>query len=420
MWCWTLTALLQAGAPVDIRNKKRLTALMLASNQGHEECVKVLLKAGAKPLAAQPETHLTALHMAAKAGQAAVVRQLLGTLDVVRATTHASKEPGKDPFVVIEWGQGSARRRRVISAKEYENSTLAAGGPAAGGRLARSASYAIPAAGGTLREGSGDTDAACAGEGGVVARGVGVLSASLGQPNSGGRVETTARGRTRGKTLWINMRARGGESPLIMAAGAGAPAVVRLLLQAGAKLHAITLDPVDGEDVSRHRMFSLGTGNTALHYAAAGGSKDCVQLLLLYGADATARNDDNRTPLDLCRAFGKQHLEGILGDPVMLRLLTEGAEVPRTVHLAKVKKKSWRPPKAPTAKDATERGLSSSAEYHDVTSKAGQQWQASSASSKAPNAAQDDDVIESRSPEEAVHRGHASTSRMLARSQSYF
>ena len=45
-------------------------------------------------------------------------------------------------------------------------------------------------------------------------------------------------------------------------------------------------------------------GHTALHEAAFRGRLEPAQLLLAHGADATARNDEAQTPLDIAQAKG--------------------------------------------------------------------------------------------------------------------
>lgn len=75
-----------------------------------------------------------------------------------------------------------------------------------------------------------------------------------------------------------------GETPLIRAAHNGHWFVVEHLLDAGADINAIDLGD-----------------NTALHWAAMRGHVEIVQLLLKRGADAGAVNKLSRTPADNCR-----------------------------------------------------------------------------------------------------------------------
>lgn len=41
--------------------------------------------------------------------------------------------------------------------------------------------------------------------------------------------------------------------------------------------------------------------NTALHYAAGYGRRECVELLLKNGAAVTAENSDGKTPIDVAK-----------------------------------------------------------------------------------------------------------------------
>lgn len=105
-------------------------------------------------------------------------------------------------------------------------------------------------------------------------------------------------------------------TPLFWAAQEGHTEIVDVLLDAGANVNFA--DPGDftplkqaigeshtdtaehlllrGADIS-HRCQS-DDGCTVLHTAAAYGRLHCIRLLLRYGADPHARNDDGQTPYD--------------------------------------------------------------------------------------------------------------------------
>ncbi len=87
--------------------------------------------------------------------------------------------------------------------------------------------------------------------------------------------------------------ANAGETPLMVAAvhgdnpdqTAGQVAVVKLLLDKGANVNAVT---------ERQHL-------TALHWAAYRGYLDTIRLLLARGANRSARNDYGKTPLEMMR-----------------------------------------------------------------------------------------------------------------------
>ena len=97
----------------------------------------------------------------------------------------------------------------------------------------------------------------------------------------------------------VNFSDPGGFTPLKQAVGEARIATVEHLLLRGA-------------DVSR-RCKSDG-GCTVLHTAAAYGHLDCIRLLLLYGADPKARNDDNQTPYDTAIDCDESEAAAVLRD----------------------------------------------------------------------------------------------------------
>ncbi|KAK8613486.1 hypothetical protein V6N13_101248 [Hibiscus sabdariffa] len=52
--------------------------------------------------------------------------------------------------------------------------------------------------------------------------------------------------------------------------------------------------------------------NSALHYAAGYGRKDCVALLLKNGAAVTLQNMDGKTPIDLAKLNSQQEVVKLL------------------------------------------------------------------------------------------------------------
>ena len=75
--------------------------------------------------------------------------------------------------------------------------------------------------------------------------------------------------------------------------------VVRILLDAGADVHATTF--VDG--TSDEGL--IYQGETPLHFAAACGDEEMIQLLLDHGADISKQTAKNETPLDYAKRYGR-------------------------------------------------------------------------------------------------------------------
>ena len=79
----------------------------------------------------------------------------------------------------------------------------------------------------------------------------------------------------------------------------------RMGIRTPSTIQPVSTQPVSTQPVStetqQKRYIDLQDfdGLTALHHAVLGGSFECIQLMLKYGADATIRDANGRTPLDL-------------------------------------------------------------------------------------------------------------------------
>ena len=105
----------------------------------------------------------------------------------------------------------------------------------------------------------------------------------------------------------------------------GAPAIVQLLLDRGADIHAVMAPSSDGDDPDEH-------WGTPLHQAAWGGESgavDTVKVLLDNGAEVNATTKDSFTPLHRAVQYihmGTQHAPKDPRD-LVLTLLDRGADL---------------------------------------------------------------------------------------------
>ena len=90
-------ALLARGAAVDARERRGQTALMWAAAEGHAEVVTLLLKAGADFRTPLPDSGFTPMLFAVRAGRLEVVRVLLKAGADVREAMQPKKSSGKGP-----------------------------------------------------------------------------------------------------------------------------------------------------------------------------------------------------------------------------------------------------------------------------------------------------------------------------------
>jgi ankyrin repeat protein len=93
----------------------------------------------------------------------------------------------------------------------------------------------------------------------------------------------------------VNVRAKGGRSPLYLATMYDHRDIVKLLLA-----HDADANVTDDDGV------------TPLHLAAWHGYEDLAKLLLAHGADVNARDKSGKTPLDWARARGDKRMRELL------------------------------------------------------------------------------------------------------------
>src|SRR5207245_760614 len=96
--------LVRRGAEMGARSKSGSTALMLAAQQGDASCIRILLRAGAKPNEVMGKSGLTPLTIASAMAQAEAIAVLLAAevnnLEAVKALV----DGGADPRIPTEQG----------------------------------------------------------------------------------------------------------------------------------------------------------------------------------------------------------------------------------------------------------------------------------------------------------------------------
>eukprot|EP00850_Spirogloea_muscicola_P005563 SM000025S08458 [mRNA] locus=s25:857682:864361:- [translate_table: standard] len=125
----------------------------------------------------------------------------------------------------------------------------------------------------------------------------------------------------------VSTRAANDVSALHMAALKGQVECLQLLLLAGADVNCTT-----------------ATNSTPLHYAACGGSHSCCAALLGEGADKSVQDNNGWTPLQVSKLCQKEWLEGLL-DPAAGCLDTGlGKMAPQLASIIKLVLSSWSVP----------------------------------------------------------------------------
>jgi len=273
--------LCRKGSNLNDKNKEFLTALHVATDKSHYDVMELLLKHGAK-VNALDSLGQTCLHRAGREGNVQAARILLTF--------------GVDPSIVSLQGYTATQIATEPVGK------LLAEEPAAGGI---DIEYQL-------------LEAAKAGDLELVKKIVNLHPHIVNCRDLDGRHST----------------------PLHFAAGYNRVGVVEFLLQSGADVHAKD----KGGLVPLHNACSYGhyevtellvkhgaTVNvsdlwkfTPLHEAAAKGKYEIVKLLLKHGADATKKNRDGHTPLDLVKEGDQDVVDLLRGDSALLDAAKKG------------------------------------------------------------------------------------------------
>ncbi|XP_059892389.1 poly [ADP-ribose] polymerase tankyrase-2-like isoform X2 [Gadus macrocephalus] len=271
--------LLRKGADVNEKTKERLTPLHLASEKSHNDVIELLVKHEAKVNAVDCLGQ-TALHRAAQCGHLQTCRLLLGS--------------GGDPRLPSLQGLAPVQLAHHAVRELLQEGALM---------------------------GNSDSDR------------------QLLEASKSGDVETVKRLCTLQNVNCRDVEGRQ-STPLHFAAGYNRLAVVELLLQHGADVHAKDkggLAPLHNACSYGHlevaqRLVRRGAAVdspdlwrfTPLHEAAAKGKYDICKLLLQHGADPSRKNRDGNSPLDLVREGDTDTQDLLRGDAALLDAAKKG------------------------------------------------------------------------------------------------
>ena len=262
--------LLEAGADKEARSKSGGTALMIASAEGHESCVRVLLASGADKDAVN-NGGATALTVASENGHDSIVQVLveagadtsgLTLVEFMKAAKSGDESRVQD---LLESGvdievRGANGFTALMNASDHGRESCV--------RLLLQAGADVHA-----KSSHGSTALTCASESGHEA----CVRALL---------ETGAD---------VHASDNDGDTALACASLKGHESTVRVLLEAGAD-----------KDVKDN------AGNTALIYASMFDHESCVRALLEAGADKEAKEKDGKTALILASEKGNEAVVTVL------------------------------------------------------------------------------------------------------------
>eukprot|EP00899_Mesostigma_viride_P020700 jgi/Mesvir1/28631/Mv04498-RA.2 len=122
--------LLEAGAPVNIRDRSRMTALMVACRYGHDLAARYLVNHGAEVLAVDPIYLKTSLHIAAERGHARCIEVLLSSLYPVYVKRVGGDKlgPGQKARIMVQWGRQQNSHHKLLSETQFKR-RMENGGP---------------------------------------------------------------------------------------------------------------------------------------------------------------------------------------------------------------------------------------------------------------------------------------------------
>ena len=305
--------LYRKGANLNEKNKDFLTPLHVAADKSHYDVMELLLKHGSK-VNALDSAGQTCLHRCSRDSNLQACRILLTF--------------GADPNIVSLQGYTAGQLATESGIIKLLSDHDPTGGPAAssgnGGQTATSAA------------GTNTTQASGGGGGGGADIEYQLLEAA-----KAGDLELVKK-IVADHSHIVNCRDLDGRhsTPLHFAAGYNRVGVVEFLLSKGADVHAKD----KGGLVPLHNACSYGHYEvtellvkhgasvnvcdlwrfTPLHEGAAKGKYDIVKLLLKHGADASKKNRDGHTPIDLVKEGDQDVLDLLRGDSALLDAAKKG------------------------------------------------------------------------------------------------
>ncbi|WP_369695319.1 ankyrin repeat domain-containing protein [Gracilinema caldarium] len=265
-----VTSLIQAKANLDLRNNQGNTPLFEAITSGVPASVELLLEAGSDPMARNLNGD-TPLHIAVASNQKEICNLLLTRGSAI----HAQNAAGKTPFQLAMAGSSDIvntllTKDRLSLSDDYGRSPL---------HIAILAGAPV----------------------GII-KTIMELGARLNIIDSQGKtplrlaVEVEAWDTARylidsGSDIFI--KASDGESPADLAITKG-PTVIKVLLNS---------KNINNRD---------SMGNTLLHYAASKGNSEVITTLLELGAIKNIKNNDDETPYDTAKRWGRTNAMNLL------------------------------------------------------------------------------------------------------------
>jgi serine/threonine-protein phosphatase 6 regulatory ankyrin repeat subunit B len=305
-----IRALIVRGADVNAKGGGGLTALMMASFQGHVDVVNRLIAAGVD-VRAKGNDGQTALMLASQRDHVAVVNRLIAA----RATVHAKKNGVTALLMASENGHVAVVDRLIaarasVHAQKYSVTALILASK--GGHVAVVDRLIARGADVNAEDKPGKTALRLASERGHVAVVDHLIAAKAD----------------------VNAQDRSGETALRLASKNGHVDVVDSLIAAEADVNAKHrygetalilaiknghIDVVDSLIAAKADVNAKQNGVTALLMASENGHVDVVDRLMAAGADVSAKGSDGQTALML--AIEKGHVD------VVDRLMAAGADV---------------------------------------------------------------------------------------------